>query len=52
MDVQNKPIKKIKKYIISCVNDAKNINILIKLNNFISKNLLTIDTSKNDDYFF
>ena len=29
----------------------KNINILIKLNNFISKNLLTIDTSKND-YFF
>ena len=45
-------LKKLKNISISCVNDAKNINILIKLNNFISKNLLTIDTSKNDDYFF
>lgn len=45
-------LKKLKNISISCVKDAKNINILIKLNNFISKNLLTIDTSKNDDYFF
>ena len=25
---------------------------MVKLNNFISKNLLTIDTLNNDDYFF
>ena len=45
-------LKDLKSISISCAVDSKNINKLIKLNNFISKNLLTIDTLKNDDYFF
>ena len=45
-------LRRLKQKSISCVKDAKNINKLINLNNFISKNLLTIDTLSNDDYFF
>ena len=47
-----KRLKKLKKISISCARDSKNINNLIRLNNFISKNLLIIDTLNNDDYFF
>ena len=47
-----KQLKKLKNISISCTSDVKNINTLVKLNNFISKNLLTIDTLNNDDYFF
>ena len=45
-------MKNLKKKSISCINDVKNVNKLISLNNFITKNLLTIDTLNNDDYFF
>ena len=45
-------LRDLKNISISCVFDSKNINKLINLNNFISKNLLTIDTLNNDDYFF
>ena len=47
-----KQLKKLKNISISCTLDIKNVNILVELNNFISKNLLTIDTLGNDDYFF
>ncbi len=47
-----KQLKNLKKKSISCINDVKNVNKLISLNNFITKNLLTIDTLNNDDYFF
>ena len=47
-----KQLKKLKNISISCASDIKNVNILVELNNFISKNLLTIDTLGNDDYFF
>ena len=47
-----KQLKKLKNISISCTLGIKNVNILVELNNFISKNLLTIDTLGNDDYFF
>ena len=47
-----KQLEKLKNISISCASDIKNVNILVELNNFISKNLLTIDTLGNDDYFF
>ena len=47
-----KQLKKLKNISISCTLDIKNVNILVELNNFIGKNLLTIDTLGNDDYFF
>ena len=52
MDKECKAVEKFKEKSISCINDVKNVNKLISLNNFITKNLLTIDTLNNDDYFF
>tara|TARA_X000000950_G_scaffold113448_1_gene142759 strand:+ start:1008 stop:2399 length:1392 start_codon:yes stop_codon:yes gene_type:complete len=44
-------LKKLKSISISCVKKSKTNNMLIKIYNFINKNLLSVDTNEKDYYF-
>ena len=50
--IKNIPIlKKFKSISISCINNNLDSNILIKLTQFLNKNILSVDTNSNEDYY-
>ena len=50
--IKNVPyLKKFKSISISCINHHLQNNILIKISQFLNKNILSVDTNSNEDYY-
>ena len=52
METKNKSFKNYSSISISCKKKKLDLNILNKLSNFLNKNLINVDSTSNDDYFF